>query len=102
MSSGRTRQPRWAGERGGSGLVWWTTVHAPWLMRAFWPRAHVGIPSFPTISGKRPASRRAKKQHARWLSDMRHMPQPNGAMAQHRRMEMATPEEQQRMFEDGL
>lgn len=84
----------------------WCALNDPGLLRAAWPRARAGLPSFPTISGKRPASRRTRR---RWLADLRDQRQAafvraasTYAMEQHRRMETAGPEKWRRIFEEGL
>lgn len=117
MSKDVTRRPKWlqAQRDNGAAVRWWAARNTPWFTRAYWPRAKVGLPNFPTMSGKRPASRavrqrmwvdiRRSNKHrprtlpleklaARWV--VLHAPRENNTMRKHVEFMAMSNEERER------
>lgn len=69
-------------------------------------RRDMGLPETPTLTGRRAPSRRLRKTWKAAFREVRHSQMRRAAtryaMQQHQRMEDATPEEQRRIFEEGL
>lgn len=69
-------------------------------------RREFGLPTVPTITGTRTTSRRLRKSWRTTQKSVREGLWAGAAtrhtMEQHRRIETATPEEQRRIFEEGL
>lgn len=64
------------------------------MPETYWvPRWHMPFPTLPTISGKRPASRRARRMEIQRRKNERYLPQPNGTMREYARLMALSPEE---------
>lgn len=65
------------------------------------PRWRMPFPTLPTLTGKRPASRRARREAIQWLKTQRFLASRpgRGVMAEYRRLMSLTPEQAAR---DGL
>lgn len=97
MSRGKTRKPKWMHEWCADALARAAARENPCFTRAHWPRAKVGLPNYPTLGGKRPASRRAKKAHCLWL---KRLPRTgNGTIQRHTKF-MAMSNEERETHDD--
>ena len=71
------------------------------MTRSGWPAWRLPFPTLPTITGRRRASRMARRQHRTAQRALKYLPQPNGAMREHARLMALTPEQAATDGQDG-